>query len=284
VVDSVAISYVAEDSIRNRDLFAFEKDTSMYFTEKHIVALSQSSRKEVVLVSSGNEGIKRPFRLESDDGIFSLLLLCFVFFAWIYRGGFTFFRKNIRLLLSSRKDLYLFGETTSAEFWVNFVLAFQSILLISIVLFDAFLSIYENPVVHNSFYTIVLFSATIILFLVAKYLFYLFIGYVFDLKKKIGAWLRNYVVVLEMLGVVAFIPVLLLVYSQSFHTYLLVLFLVLFLISRLILFYRLITFFSQEHVNSLFLIAYLCSIEIVPYLLLYELLINLYKVDIINLL
>jgi len=260
-------------------LYAFDKDTSLYFSEKHFPVVPEKEKPQ-----TGHEGIKRPFTLEGDDGVFALLLICFVFFTRIYRGGFIFFRENIRLLFSSRKSPNLFSETTTTEFWFNFILLFQSVLLASIILFDWFLEADPSPVPPNSFYTISLFTLTIAAFLGLKYLLYRLVGFIFNIKEHVNVWLRNYMIVLEMMGIIAFIPALMLVYSQSFHQYLLIFFAVLFIVSHLILFYRLITFFLQQHVNFLFLIAYLCSVEIIPYVLLYGVLINLYRVDIINLL
>lgn len=278
VVDSAKIIRSQEDSIRNHDLFVFEKDPFLSFSDK------QTSIEQGDPTNHGHEGFSRPFTLEGDDGILALLLLCFVLFTRIYKGGLAFFNENIRLLFSFRKNQNLFAETTTTEFWFNFILIFQAILLASIVMFDFILESEDHLVPNHSFYTIILFIFTITIFLLLRYLFYRFLGFIFQIKEQIEIWLRNYILVIEMMGVIAFIPTLMLVYSQNFHQYLLIFFIVLFIISRLILFYRLAVFFLQGHVNFLFLIPYLCSVEIIPYMILYQVLIYLYKVDIINLL
>lgn len=278
VIDSAKIRREYEDSISSRQLYTLEKDTSIYFSEKKLALLHRQAMDD----RTGHEGIKRPFTLEGDDGIFALLLICFVFFTRIYKGGFSFFRENSRLLFSSRKSLNLFSETTTTEFWFNFILVFQTILLTSLIMFDSFLELEQYPVPKYSFYTVSLFAVTISLFLGIKYLIYRFAGYLFNIQSHVHIWLRNYMIVLEMMGIIAFIPTLMLVYSQSFHQYLLMFFLVLFVLSRIILFYRIITFFLKAHVNFLFLIAYLCSLEIIPYFILYQILIYLYKIDIIT--
>lgn len=279
-VDSAGENNLLDDSLRTQNLQNLEKDSALFFSYKDVSIYASKASSD-----QGKEGQTRPFTLDGDDGIFALLLLCFVLFTRIYKSGLVFFKESFRILFSFHKSQNLFSETTTTDFWFNFILIFQSILLSSVVVFDSILeSRIELNLPINSFYTIILFIFSITIFLLLKYLFYRFIGFVFEIQEQIHIWIRNYILVLEMLGIVAFIPSLVLVYYQNFHEYLLIFFFVLFIISRLILFYRITIFFLHSHVNFLFLIPYLCSVEIVPYLLLYQILVHLYNVDIINLL
>ncbi len=283
VVDSLKIAQSEKDSATYRSLFAFEKDTSLFFskdkfTVRHELITERSQS------NSGHAGVNKIFTLEQDDGVLALLVLCFLMFTRIFKGGFTFFKESSRLLFSTSGNLSLFRETTVTEFWFNFILIFQTILLSAVVIFDTFLETDQYKLPQHSFLTIVLFMLTIFVFLFLKYLLYKILGCLFDLKDHIKIWLRSCTIVLSMLGIIAFVPTLMMVYSQNFHDYLLVFFLSLFVISQLILFYRIITFFLQENVNFFFLIAYLCGVEIIPYIILYKVLIYLYKVDLIGLL
>lgn len=270
------------DSAAFDDMLVVERDTSLFFSLDKLSA--QNNLASEAFMSEGHTGVAKVFSLEQDDGVFALLLVCFLLFSRIYRGSFSFFRENIRILFTDRDDIRLFSETTITDFWFNFILVFQSVLLSSIILFDVFLESDQYTTPHHSFWTIILFMVVISLFLGGKYLFYRMIGYLFNVKNKIQIWLRAYMFATEMLGVIAFIPVLFLVYSQNYHSFLIIFFIVLFVLSRLILFYKVITFFLQENINLLFLIAYLCSVEIIPYILLSQVLIYLYKIDITNLL
>ena len=250
IADSTQVSFHPFQDRTFNDSLPIKIDTSIYLSNNKInMLLSQGSGEP------GHIGRERPFTLEGDDGVFALLLLCFVFFTRIYKGGLSFFKENIRIFFSFRKKHSTFSETTSTDFWFNFVLVFQTILLASIVIFDYFLETNENYVPPHSFYTILLFIFTLSVFLLFKYLLYRLIGFLFNVKEAINIWIRNYMLILEMVGIVAFIPVLILVYSQNLHEYLLFFFILLFIVSRLLLFYRLITFFLEQHVNLLFLIA-----------------------------
>lgn len=283
VIDSLKIAESKKEYEIHQSLFAFEKDTSLFFS-KDKLTVRQKLTTERLQQNSGHEGVNKVFTLEQDDGVLALLVLCFLLFTRIFKGGFTFFKENACLLFSTRESLNLFSETTVTEFWFNFILIFQTILLSSVVLFDTFLESDEYKLPQHSFYTIILFMLTIFVFLLFKYLLYKVLGYLFDLHDQMKIWLRSCTIVLSMLGIIAFVPTLMIVYSQNFHDYLLIFFLILFIISQLILFYRIIAFFLQEDVNFFFLIAYLCGVEIVPYIILYQVLVYLYKVDLIGLL
>jgi len=232
----------------------------------------------------GYAGTSRGFSLDQMDGIFALLLICFLFLTRIYKGGFLFFKENSRLVFSSRENSSLFSETTITEFWYNIALVFQTILLTSIIIFAVFTEANDLYVPPNGFLTIVLFILSISLLEGLKYLFYKFMGYVFNVQSSVDIWLRSYIIVIEMTGIIAFIPVLIMVYSNNYHDILTIFFIILFIASRLIIFYRIIIFFLRENVNFLYLIVYLCSVEFLPYVLLYKGLTYLYKIDVISLL
>ena len=62
----------------------------------------------------------------------------------------------------------------------------------------------------------------------------------------------------------------------------LILILILFLIVQITLFYQIIVFFIGQKFNFLYLIAYLCTFEILPYVYLAIGLIQLYRTDVFN--
>lgn len=236
-------------------------------------------------IDNGHVGIKRFFSIEQIDGIFVLLLLCFTLLVHIHRKGFGFFKGNLRLVFSSRATTNLFSESTISEFWYNFLLLFQTVFLCSIVFFIYFFeSDVSDTYPDSPFATIISFVLLISLFIAFKSLFYRFIGFLFSIQNFITIWLRAYTIVVEMIGITAFIPVLLLIYFDYYHNILFIIFLFLLLASRLIIISRIVLFFLQKNVNFLYLIAYLCSVEIIPYILLYNGLLFLYKIDIISLL
>lgn len=281
-IDSTQIKKLEKDSILGHELYYIVKDSSsIYFSREDLAVQYETKLYED---QDGYDGIKKPYTLEKDDGVFASLLICFILFVSLYKGGVAFLKKSSHILFGSLSNSNLANETTTSDFWFNFFLLFQTVLLTSIILFDLFLEVDRYPILHHSFFTISLFMLTISAFLAIKYFIYNILGYFFNSKEKIKVWLKCYFLILEILGITAFIPVLMLVYSQNFHQELLIVLLILFILSQLILFYRLTVFFLNDNVNLLFLIAYLCSVEIIPYIILYRVLIYQYKIDIISLL
>lgn len=287
VVDSFAIRRAEKDSALYKEVYSFERDVDISSFSYNSTSTKLDSSTVVsrdIDLHTGHVGNNKLFTLEQDDGVFALLLICFFCITRIYKDSSSFFRENIKLLFSSRESINLFSETTIKEFWFNFILIFQTILLCAIILFDYFLISDSNVIPHHSFYTICLFIVVISSFLGLKYLLYRLIGWIFDIQSKMEVWLRTYTIVLEMVGVVAFIPTLILIYSLTLQLPVIIFFICLFLISRIILFYRATVFFLQSSVNILYLITYLCSVEIIPYIFLFYLLEYLYKIDLTSLL
>ncbi|GAB6012345.1 DUF4271 domain-containing protein [Viscerimonas tarda] len=256
-------------------------DKELFFS---IDSLQSQNETITVRPAENHDGIKPFFSLEQIDGIFSLLLLCFLLLAYIYKGGILFFKENLSFAFSTRKIVNQLNKTTASEFGYNFILIFQFVLLASISLFALFTKQDTTYIPPNSFLIILVFMLVIFLFGMGMFLFYKFVGYLFEIQDDIKMFIRGHLVVLEIVGLLAFIPVLLLVYSSYYHEVLIGFLIVLFVISRLIIIYKTGVFFFRQNVNFLFSIAYLCNVEIIPYFLLYGGLLHLFKIDIISLL
>lgn len=243
-------------------------------------SIQTASPKEV-----RHEGIKRFSLIEDSDGIFLLLLFCFALFVHVFRRGMSFFKENARMVFSVRHSSNLFNQATITEVWFDSLLMFQTMLIYSIVLFVYF---FENDdsggYTGSVFLSVISFVLLFIGFNLIKYLVHRFIAYLFDVKQIFEVWVRGYIVVVEMLGLISFVPLLLLIYFDYYHNVLFLVFLLLFLISRLIIIYRSVIFFLEKGVNFLYLIAYLCTVEIIPYILLYNGLSYLYKIEVTSIL
>lgn len=227
------------------------------------------------------EGKPLPFSLERTDFIFALMLVCLMFFAHI--GGFDFLKQNLQAVFSARKSNKFQKDTNIKETLSTYFLVIQTIILSSICLFNELVeydpdkSGAESPLI-----TILTFVSAIIIFLIIKLLVYKILGYIFDLKDVIRGWIRTYIVVLEIYGLLFFIPTLLLIYSNYWHLQIACFMLAILIIGQIILFYRIAVYFIREKFNFLFLIAYLCSLEIIPYLLLAGTLVFIYSTDVLQ--
>lgn len=226
-------------------------------------------------------GVLHPMRLDRSDGVFALLVICFLLLAHVYNGGLAFFKENITLVFSATKSESLETQNTSRDTVFSFFLVFLAVLLISISVYEGLDRFYPLlEVDKRPFVTIGSFVLLILSFVVAKMMINRFIGYVFDFGKHVEAWNRAYLVLFSILGLLCFFPTLMLVYSSYWHSIIIGFVLVLFLIVQVILFLKVIVFFIGQKFNLLYLIAYLCTIEILPYIFLGIGLVHLYNTDI----
>lgn len=224
-----------------------------------------------------------PFSIEQSDSIFGLLLLCFLFFTHIYNGGYTFLKENVTLLLQPEKSQRFHRQTTSKEVLYSYFLIFQAVVLISITIYDIFVENDQRLTPYNKpLGTILLFMLLTGLFFGAKDMFYKLLGYLFDVQRGVNQWRRTQVVAIEILGILYFLPVLLLVYSPHYHFQIIMFMAILFLFVQILLFYQIIIFFIREKFNFLYLITYLCTFEILPYIFLMIGLVYLYRIDVFN--
>jgi hypothetical protein len=255
-------------------------DKSLFFT---VDSVQNQKAVQIIRPAENHEGIRPLFSLGQIDVIFALLLLYFLFSTRIYKSGILFFKENISFVYSTRKNINQLNETTATDSWYNLILLFRFVLLLAITLFAVFHRQDNDYIPFHGFLLVLSLVLGVVLAGWVKYLFYRLVGFIFDIRDAIRTWFRSYVIMLEMMGLIAFIPVLFLVYSNYYHELLINFLIGLFIVSRLIIIYRIGFFFIRRKVNILFLIAYLCSVEIIPYFVLYRGLLYLCNIDITSL-
>ncbi|NDV78933.1 DUF4271 domain-containing protein [Dysgonomonas sp. 511] len=239
--------------------------------------------EQLVNEVSRHDGISLPFSLEQIDGISVLLFLCFISFCYIYNGGYSYLKESFSLLFSTKKSQRI--QLTTTEHVYNYYLVFQTVILLSISMYAVFRGISIEQITSESpIIKIVGFCMAIGAFYILKDLIYKFIGYIFDASKSVIIWRRMHMLGVEVLGILFFIPILLLVYSHAYHHQIIVFMLIIFLLVQILLFYQIIIFFFKQRFNFLYLIAYLCTFEILPYIFLFGGLEKLYRFDVFSIL
>lgn len=285
-----SISYISrgQDSLVNEDPTLHSPFTSGIIKGEIVDLVNRKIGDEITTdkqVDHGHDGIKLPFAIEHSDSVFILLLFCFIFFAHIYHGGFSFLKDQISFLFSSGKNNRMHGQTTVKEVLYGYFLLFQTIVLISVCTYDVFLELsIETDNDNRALITITSFILLIVFFFGVKDFIYMLLGVIFDMDKMVNSWRRIYIMAMEVLGILYFIPTLFLIYANYYHFQIVAFMLILFLIVHAILFYQIISFFIQEKFNFLYLIAYLCTFEILPYIFLIIGLVYLYRIDVFNIL
>ncbi len=213
-----------------------------------------------------------PFSSLLQTLFFLLFLLCFLLFAIFYSMEGSSFHGNFRNIFTPGRSVTLIrkDQVTITEAWGELFLIFQTILIGSIVIFHAWwdqgvssLALSNQLMVFASIMGVISFLAAL------KVLFYRLIG-TFFLSADLKGWVTQYTRMLELIGVVLFLPAVCFIYLPEWKEELLILFAAIFLITRLIIIIGLLNIFVKNKIGWFYYFVYLCGTEIAPWLLFYK--------------
>lgn len=220
----------------------------------------------------GYQGIPMPFPPMLTSGFFILFLLCFVFFSRVIHREGNALAGNLKNIFSfGARDKSVYKEQiTTSEMWGEIFLVVQAIVLLSIVLFIYFWKDYirEFSFENQSF----IFAGMVLLlslFLGAKYLVYKATG-AFLIPSGIDDWIERYFRIIELMGIVLFLPAMFFVYMNQYGHIAALMLVILFLASRIVILWGLLSIFVKYKIGFLYFIVYLCGVEIIPYFFLYR--------------
>lgn len=229
------------------------------------------------ILSSGMEGLVRPFMQQFGSVIFLVFTLIFVLFALVFRSNGRALFSNFGNIFSvgSRNKSFYSDQITTSDIWTKVFFVLQTFTIFSILFLDIAID-YTSQSFHGLDY-ILLFSqifGVIFLFTFSKYLFYQFVSVVFS-DSKTSALIEIYLWIIYLTGVLSFIPIVLYFYIHEVRLYVLFFLFAVFITGRIIVFIKSYSFFVKSHIGILYFFVYLCALEIMPYLLLYKAIISI---------
>lgn len=228
------------------------------------------------ILHPGLDGTPLPYRLSSDPGIAAALLFCFFLTAYILSRGKRFLIQQVKDFTLTRERTSIFAATTVSDFRYRLFLLFQTCILSGICFFDYFHT--ENPLLLEqwpSFVVLFVYIVVCTLYLFFKWQFYRFLGWVFFDKIKTNIWLEAYSVILYYLGFLLYPVVLLTVYTEVADEVWLPLVLGLVILAKILMFYKWLKVFFSKMYGVLYLIVYFCALELIPALMLYQVLVHI---------
>lgn len=230
--------------------------------------------------SDGYTGIRLSDGQLVNDVIFALILALFVFFSLVYRNNFRLFLKMLQDVQSVKERHSLFLLTSSNESFFRNFMTFQALLLAGMALF--LIGRREGiggPVMSEGqlLFALAGLFVVIVLYYQLKQWMYFSVGLVFTNRQKYKLWKSGYNAVIGAWGILLYLPVLWLSYVSRYHEVAIWLFIILFILARLLIIYKLIRIFYRKSESLFYLILYLCAQEILPLVFLYEGLVYLYN-------
>ncbi|MBF6597287.1 MAG: DUF4271 domain-containing protein [Fermentimonas sp.] len=218
------------------------------------------------------EGSPPIFPMQVGSVFFVIFLLCFVVFSFLFSKERTALKGNFNTIISlkSRLTNAYKEQVTTAEVWGESFMVFQTILLFSITLFIFFWGDGLSILTARSF--IVSFPLIILLLSILlglKFLIYKSIS-TFFLQHDIKNWINRYFRLLELVGVILFLPIMLYVYIPEIRSIIQLMIVLIIIASRLIVIIELFNIFVKNKIGGFYFFVYLCGTEIAPYLIYYK--------------
>ena len=220
-------------------------------------------------VTKGYDGIVPEYRMKDSDAVFLLFTFCFLFLSIILLRWRSYVVHGLQMIfrIPKRSGLFLESQNISR---VNYLLMPITIIMLS---FFFYIWINGGLVLHDERHWIRAmagFIVVITLFYWLKFVLFDFMAYLFFTSSQRQMWNESYMSHLVSCGLFSFPVFLFTVYSNAYTSLFPILYMFTFLFFRLVQLQKTFVIFIEEYTSLLYLILYLCSVEIMPAILLIE--------------
>lgn len=246
-------------------------DLNTKFYEDHFQSKDHTHYYRLDYEPTGYKGTPNGYQLYNDNGIAGFLLLLFLGIAYIFYNG----RKHI---LDQIKGIFHVQDTGSLS-TINDVryglfLRFSTSTLLGLLVFIYFKEMDPSmPLQYLCRYEMLgAYISIFILYFVAKRLSYYFLGWIFFDKQIRKSWNECYSASNNLLGFVLFPLVLLIIYTNFSLHFLFWGCIIMVMLSEILMFYKGLNLFMKNIYGFLYIILYLCTLEIIPLFILLEVL------------
>lgn len=214
-----------------------------------------------------------------DDILFSLLFVLFISFAIIFRTNYRLFIKMVRDVVFVKERQNLFEVVKGSEGLFRNFMIFQALFLSTLSIFAIARQFGYFGDMGEQMALPLICSIFLIhlLFYWFKRSFYYLFGVVFTDANKYNFWKTNYNAIMGAWGVNMYIPAIWLLFVDSGRQIALTLFIMLYILCRFVIIYKTIRIFYKKNSSLLYISLYLCGLEIMPLVLLYGGIVNLYN-------
>ncbi|KAA6352246.1 hypothetical protein EZS27_000428 [termite gut metagenome] len=246
----------------------------------NIIPLSTYQRmQEVISVENREKGISASSPLRTDNGVVIILLGCFFLSAFVLAGSKRFLFQQIKDFITHRERSSIFVTSGVTDIRYLILLVLQTCVLAGFCIFNYINS--ELPEFAERSFSLSLIGIYIcvcLVYLFFKWIIYSFLGWVFFDTVKTNLWIECYSTLIYWTGFALLPCVLCLVYFDLSPIFTIVISFILIGTIKILMFYKWVKLFLGNLSNILLLILYFCAVEIIPFFLLYEGIIQLNNV------
>ena len=219
----------------------------------------------------GVAGDPVPYSIHADSVLTGLLLFCFMLAVVAFAGVKDFIvRQTKSFFYISYENIGEVHETATDLRFQFYLVALSSLLLALLYYLYTILFIGETFILDSQYYLIAIYLAIFMLYYMAKSaIYYVVNGTLFDSKRNIQ-WLRSYLFITSVEGVLL-IPALLMLAYLSLSVEIVTIYVVIaFVIVKILTLYKSYHIFFSRNVFKLQIILYFCALELVPMLFLWS--------------
>ncbi len=229
-------------------------------------------------------GIPLPYSPRTDVCTTTVLLCCFFISAYVLAHSRKFLMQQADGFLLHRERPSIFATSTGSEMRYMLILIIQACILAGLYLFICFVE-GRPALVAVNLPTCALLGAYIAVccgYILAKWLSYILLGWIFLDKKDKEIWLESYSTLIHYVGFFLFLQSLSAVYFDLSLIAVVTAGLLLLFLVKLLMLYKWLRLFCRHFYGCFLLILYFCALEIIPCMLLYKGLLRLNDYWIIN--
>jgi len=249
-------SLLRSDSLINADTLS-GVDVTMLF----------DTLKSVVKAQRGFVGIPHPSLPQTEGWVFGVLLLLFFLLVFTISRSSGLISENIKNFFQIKERSSLFSNRTINDFRFGFFLLLFSSGVFSLY---AYL-IFHRPSTPFSVHGFGLFLLVTLLFIAFKSILIDLVGYVFLDRNTLKMAKNSYFNILSFLGIALFPLLILYIYiPYSWSGFTEIISLVICVIACILVIIKLFQTFSHKTVASFYILLYLCTLEFLPLIALYQ--------------
>lgn len=217
------------------------------------------------------EGIPFANPLNSNDGIACILLACFLLTTYVLGNDKRYLIQQFRDFFYTRERSSIFNQQTANEIHHRLLLILQTCLLTGILFLSYNINRHTIDTSQSNVLIYLLCATGILLvYLLLKWALYRFINWIFFDTIKSQMWIQSYFFILSILGILYFPLTLIAVYCDSSTSFIAFGSLLAFIFMNFLLFYKSFSIFFNNSHGFFYLIVYFCTLEILPFLILWK--------------
>ncbi len=221
----------------------------------------------------GKEGTPLPYQMENDNGIMVAIICCFFLFTFLIAGGKNYIIQQLKSFIYPNRHSSLFAEESYLDLKYQCLFILNTCLTTSILLFQNLNITQTSATDTHSAKWLLLYAGIIFIYYIIKYIFYSFTNWIFFNKEQKKEWIKSYFFTFIFEGLLLFPVLLTTTYFEFSVTNKLIFIGIIFLLGKIMLFYKSSYIFFNKIYRAFYLIVYFCALEIVPCILLWTILI-----------